>query len=157
MYQGTDGYCYPATNLTNNGTEANNQLAFAEYFLGVSDEKYGLQTGEKTFNLNQMKSPSVSICTAGRFEFPCPAQTVTPGKAMGIYAVSGAAIADAQKVDALAGGAALAQSIGYVSTTAGNIEEGTSVTKTRVVIEIQGARILGTTPVAGSYSGTSGQ
>src|SRR5208337_4330672 len=57
-------------------SEANYQAEFAEYFVGVADEKYGLQPatgaydGEKTFNVALAGAQrSISVCTAGRFEF----------------------------------------------------------------------------------------
>jgi hypothetical protein len=150
-----DNTLRPAKDLTNNGTEGNTQLAFAEYFVGVADEKYGLQSGEVTFNLNQMLSAVVSVCTTGRFEFDCPSQTWAPNAPVGIYSVSGSAIADSQKVDALASPAALAQMIGIVAQTEG---QATSPTlRTRVVVDIMARRPFGSTPVAGTYSGTSGQ
>jgi len=151
-----NGCVYPATVILNSATEAECQKAFARCFAGVADEKYGLQSGEFTFNLNKMQPLSVSVCTAGKFEFDCPSQTFLPNALVGIYAVAGGTgIPDAQKVDAVADAGNTSEMIGVVAQQEAPIESG--VAMTRVVVDIMVPRPYATAPAAGTYSGTSGQ
>ena len=158
-------------------TVAQYQGEFAQYFVGVADEKYGLQPataapagqttpvydGEKTFNVALAGTQrSIAVCTAGRFEFDCPATTWNNGDKVGIYAVLGmTGIPDSQTVlpcatnDTTAAG--LSQSIGIVYQQEAPIEQA-QATQTRIVVDIQPAQPMGTIRTAGSYGGiTSGQ
>jgi hypothetical protein len=161
-----DGSVYPATVILPSATEAELQLAFARNFAGVADEDYGfapaagLYDGRKNFNLSQLGSQrSVSVCTAGRFEFDCPSLNWKNGDAVGIYGVGGGTgIPDAQTVDKLAGGATLSQLIGVVAQQEAPIENSTQNTpQLRVVVDIRVPKPYATAPVAGTYTGTSGQ
>ena len=142
-----------ATELANEGAESLNQLKFAEYFVGVAAEKYGLQTGEKSFRMDDVKPPSVLVHTTGRFEFDCPSQIFAPKQPVGIYATS-SAVTDSQKVDSLKGAAVLSQAIGLAWPGAAPIQN--AVALNRVVVDIQARKPTGSTPVAGTYAGTSG-
>ena len=155
----TNGCVYPATVLWPAATPALNQLSFARDFAGVADEKCGLQSGEITFNLNQMKASSISVCTAGRFEFDCPSQTWTPNAGVGIYSsVAGGGVTDSQTVDSLQGSATTSQVIGVVAQQEAPIQNTTLNTpQTRVVVDIIVPRPFATAPAAGTYTGTSGQ
>jgi len=153
FYHSTSKTVRPASAMNAQGTQELDQLGFSDNFAGVADEKYGLETGEVTFNLNQNKSAQVSVCQSGRFEFDCPSQEWTPNQPVGVYSASGAGASD-QKVDALKGSATLSAAIGFVSFTEGQVLSPTA--RTRVVVEIQAAKIQSTTAVAGTYSGTSG-
>jgi hypothetical protein len=173
----TDHMLRPASAITPGAgvTEASYQAEFAEYFVGVADEKYGLQPataapagqttpvydGEKTFNVALAGTQrSIAVCTAGRFEFDCPAQAWNGCDKVGIYAVAGlTGIGDSQTVDACASGtgsAALSASIGIVYQQEAPIEQA-QATQTRIVVDIQPGQPFGTTRTAGTYAVTSGQ
>jgi hypothetical protein len=155
-----DGTLRPATAMPAQGTEALDQLGFAEYFAGVADEKYGLMTvngvTEKTFNLDGNLPLSVSVCTGGRWEFDCPLQTLPVGPVpVGIYSAGGVTgITSSQKVDVLASPAAESQAIGVLWPQEAVIEGGYQMN--RMIVDIN-ARLPGTAPGAGTYTGTSGQ
>lgn len=157
-------YLHPATNkarpasaLNAEGTPELDQLGFAEYFLGVANEKVGLQSGETTFRQDQNSKLTVQICTTGRFEFDCPAQAFAPQQPIGVYSASGAGCSN-QKVDALQGGATLSAAIGRAAPSVGALKVfAASGTMNRIIVDIMGRRVLGTAPVAGTYTGTSGQ
>lgn len=156
-------YLHPATNkvrpasaLNAEGSQELDQLAFASYFVGVAQEKVGLQSGETTFRQDQNARTTVLIATTGRFEFDCPAQAFASGQPVGVYSASGAGCSN-QKVDALKGSATLSAAIGRAFLTTGALKvQNASGTMNRVVVDILGRRIMGTAPVAGTYSGTSG-
>jgi hypothetical protein len=143
----------PASALTTCGTEALNQLAFAEYFLGVALESNGLQVGETTFRANRGFSKTFLVGQGGKYEFDCPSQKFKTGQPVGIYATT-LALSN-QKVDALAGSATPSQGIGVACPSVAALEN--DVSMDRVIVDIQARKPLGTTPVAGTYSGTSGQ
>jgi hypothetical protein len=144
----------PASSLNAEGAAATDQQSFAEYFAGIANEKYGLQTGELSFRLDQVLPKSVVVCTSGRFEFDCPSQIFAPLQSVGIYS-NGHGCPSPQKVDALQGGAALSQAIGVAMPGTAAIEDG--VARDRVIVDIQVRKPLGTAASAGSYTGSSGQ
>lgn len=153
-------YLHPATNcarpasaLNAEGTQALDQLAFAQYFLGVSNVKNGLQPGETTFRQDGAYSSTIQVCTTGRFEFDCPSQIFAPQQPVGVYSASGIGCED-QKVDALKGAAALSQSIGLAAPSEAAVKNGVALN--RVIVDIQARRPLGTAPAAGTYTGASG-
>ena len=149
----------PASALNNEGSVAANQLGFAEYFVGVCEQSNGLQSGtgayqnETTFRQDGAYQKTFRVATSGRFEFDCPAQVFTQPIAMGVYATASGC--SNQKVDALASPAPLSAAIGIARPSVAALESGASMD--RVQVEIMGKKAPGTTPVAGTYSGTSGQ
>jgi hypothetical protein len=152
------GKARPASAMNAQGSLELNQLGIAEYFIGVADEKIGLNTGEKTFRQDDNARDSLNICTTGRFEFDCPAQAFQPMAFVGIYSGSGATdTCSNQKVTALAGSATPSAAIGRAwPTTAAEKKRLASGTMNRIVVDIQVRKGLGMTPVAGTYTGTSG-
>jgi len=175
----TDNMVRPASAITPGAsiTAAQYRAEFAEYFVGVADEKYGLQPataapvgqttpvydGEKTFNVALAGAQrSVAVCTGGLFEFDCPAQAWNGGDRVGVYAQANlTAITDSQTVDACTSGAPvvatnLSEMIGVVRQQEAVIEQAQS-TQTRVVIEIMPQTPFGTTRTPGTYAVTSGQ
>jgi hypothetical protein len=159
--QGTSDNTARSANFLNaEGSEEKDQLGFAQYFLGVANEKVGLQSGETTFRQDQNRRNTVQICTTGRFEFDCPAQAWYANQPVGIYS-TGAGTgypSSPQKVDKLAGGATKSAVIGRaIPTTASLGTFRASGTMNRVVVDIMARNLLGTAEVAGTYTGTSGQ
>lgn len=151
------GKVRPASALNAEGTQELDQLGFAEYFVGVANEKVGLNTGETTFRQDLNVRDTVQICTTGRFEFDCPAQAWYPLQPVGIYSASGAGCTD-QEVDSLKGGATLSAMIGLAMPSENSLKIfKASGTMNRVIVDIQARRAPATAPVAGTYSGTSGQ
>ena len=153
-----DGIAKSVANIAGNSNEAVSQLSAAQYFLGVANQSNGLMPGQTTFKQNANFEKVAMVCKTGRFEFDCPSQAFTLNQPIGVYA-SGATVS-AQKVDALASPAALSQAIGFAVPSTAALDAGTggaSVAMTRVIVEIQAKKPLSTTPVAGTYSGTSGQ
>jgi hypothetical protein len=148
-----DGIAKSVLNIAPNSDEAVSQLSAAQYFLGVANESNGLMPGQTTFKQNGNFEGVALACSGGRFEFDCPSQIFTPNQPVGVFADTDAVYA--QQVDALASPATLSQAIGYAVRSTAATKDG--VARTRVIVEIQGNKTLSTTPVAGSYSGTSGQ
>jgi hypothetical protein len=147
------GCARPASALNAEGTQELDQLAFASYFLGVSNVKNGLQTGETTFRQDAAYSSTIQVCTTGRFEFDCPSQQFTPQQAVGVYSASGAGCSN-QKVDALKGGATLSAMIGLAAPSEAALKN--AVALDRVIVDIQARRPFSTAPAAGTYTNTSG-
>ena len=147
------GCARPASAMNAEDTVAHGQLGFAEYFLGVSNVKNGLQPGETTFKQNGNYESVITICTTGRFEFDCPSQQFTPQQPVAIFCGADGLLSN-QEVDACSGGA-LVNSIGLANPSAAALQN--AVAMTRVIVDIQARRPLGTTVTAGTYSGTSGQ
>lgn len=148
------GCARPASALNAEGSQALDQAAFAEYFLGVSNVKNGLQSGETTFRQDGAYSSTLQICTTGRFEFDCPSQVFKPQQAVGVYSASGIGCSN-QKVDSLKGAASLEQMIGLAAPSEAAVKNG--VAMNRIIVDIQARRPLGTAPTAGTYTGASGQ
>jgi len=121
------GCVYPASMIPTQASpsEAVYQLAFAQYFVGVADEKISINSGEITFNVSQMYQSTVKVLTAGVFEYPCPNQTfLDPDAPLGIYATS-SGISDSQKIDSIA--------VSTANTTI-NFSAGYSSTATSIVV-----------------------
>lgn len=76
------GVAYPASYLSDQGTLAANQIAFALLFAGVAVAKTGLQSGETTFKITNDLG-YVLVATAGEFEFDCDATSWAPGELVG--------------------------------------------------------------------------
>jgi len=161
------GHARPASDMVNQGSVALNQLAFAQYFLGVAGEKVGLQSGEVSFrlNANDPKPPCVTVLTDGLFEFDCEAETedVGEGGLVAIYAASTAAIPNSQKVMAAATDGSLQRSraIGVLRRQPASFAQ-TDPDQVRCLIEIkpgypQGGPSTQGVPPAGTYTNASGQ
>lgn len=151
----------PATNLampasirSNHGSVALNQVAFAQYFIGVALQKVGVESGETSFRLVTTDG-YVRVATAGRFEFDCPATTWQDGAPVGIYASGTAAIPDPQKVMAADTTSSLEweRAIGVAAPGMG----GLGASMTRVTVDIRSRLMDPDVATVGTYSGTSGQ
>lgn len=112
LYLDTDD-AKPASSLADTTTEAGNQEAFHDKFLGVAEQASA--SGD---------TDEIRVATAGVFEFDCPAETRQLGQLIGVdEASSGTALED-QVVDNVAT-ANLA--IGFVAKT---------TTTTKVLVDI---------------------
>jgi hypothetical protein len=145
-----------SSDMNAQGDEEHGQLGFAEYFVGVAGVKNGLESGEVSFKLNQNYEAEVLIFTGGVWEFDCVSQQFVSGQGVAIFSDWDGSCPYPQKVDALAGSAALEQRIGVAVMSAGALKAAAAMT--RVQIEIQPKAFWqGGIPTAGTYTGTSGQ
>jgi len=161
----TLGYARTATDMTNQGDDALNQLAFAEYFAGVAMQKAGLQSNEKSFRLvTDPNPPCIRLATSGLFEFDCAAgmgDTMAEGDLVGIYA-TGSGISDSQKVMAAQTDGALTRSraIGFLRKQPATYGQ-SSPDETRCFVEVDASLARGgvgtVSSVAGTYTNASGQ
>jgi hypothetical protein len=162
------GHARTATNMVNQGSAALNQLAFAEYFLGVALRKVGLQTGEKSFKIDP-DDGYLMVATRGLFEFDCESETedVGEGGLIGLYAVTSAtqatALPSSQKVMAADTTSTLQRSraIGVLRKTPASFGL-TDPDRTRCLVDILAGSPYGghDTPgviAAGTYTNASGQ
>ena len=141
----------PASALLNQGSQALNQGALHDVFLGVALQKNGLQTNE-TVPLNSaiIHSPANTIecATAGRFLFPCAATSWNPGNLVGAVNNAGNTGLQNQVVGAVAN---TSLSIGRAAPAADEI----GVSLTQVIVQIESTIMGGGTQnvVSGSSSG----
>jgi hypothetical protein len=115
------GCVYPAQFIPTQATanEYNYQLAFAQYFVGVADEKIALNPGELTYSANQRYQPTIKVLTGGVFEYPTPNETFVDFNAPVGIAATASGIANAQTVDLVSpsnSNTTINHSGGYTST-----------------------------------------
>jgi hypothetical protein len=141
----------PASAMLNQGSQALNQGAFHDVFLGVALQKNGLQTNE-TVPLNSTISHSpanvIECATAGRFLFPCAATAWNPGNLVGPVNNAGNTALQNQAVASVA---AAGLSVGRAAPAADEI----GVSLTQVIVQIESTVMGGGAQnlVAGSSSG----
>jgi hypothetical protein len=141
----------PASALVNQGSQALNQGAFHDVFLGVALQKNGLQPNESVpLNSTISHSPANTIecATAGRFLFPCAATTWNPGSLVGPVNNAGNTGLQDQVVGSVAN---TSLSIGRAAPAADEI----GVSLTQVIVQIESTIMGGgaQNAVAGSSSG----
>jgi hypothetical protein len=141
----------PADALVNQGSQALNQGALHDVFLGVALQKNGLQSNE-TVPLNSTISHSpantIECATAGRFLFPCAATAWNPGNLVGPVNNSGNTGLQNQFVGSVA---TTGLSIGRAAPAADEI----GVSLTQVIVQIESTVMGGGVQnvVSGSSSG----
>lgn len=95
----------PASAMVDQGSEALNQDAFQQFFLGVALQKNGLQTGETVplnSTLNHSPANVIEIATAGVFEFDCTAAAWNTGDLVGACEKASGTALENQKVKSAA-------------------------------------------------------
>lgn len=106
VYLDTDD-AKPASSIADTATEAGNQEAFHDVFLGVAEQASA--SGD---------TDEIRVATAGVFEFACPAETRQLGQLIGVdEAASGTALED-QVVDNVATANLAIGSVAKTTTTA---------------------------------------
>ena len=141
----------PASALVNQGSEALNQGALHDVFLGVALQKNGLQSNEVVplnSTLNHNPANVIEAATAGRFLFACAATAWQPGNLVGGANNSGGTALQNQTVKSVAN---TALAIGRATPAADEI----GVSLTQVIVQIESTVFGGgtQTPVVGSSSG----
>lgn len=153
LFKHTDGKARPASAMVDQGTLALNQDAFQQYFLGVSMQKNGLQSGETAPMFNQAEhSPAnvIQVATAGVFLFDCASHTFVTGELVGACEKSSGTALENQKVAPLAAGSE-SKSIGQAVPTANQLGNATTQVAVRIQSTIVGGGVQ--SQIAGSSSG----
>ena len=148
----TNNLARPASALVNQGSEALNQGALHDTFLGVALQKNGAQSGESlplNSTVNHVPANTIEVATAGRFLFSCAATAWQTGGLVGGANNAGGTALQNQTVKGPVANTSLA--IGRAVPAADEI----GVSLTQVIVQIESTIMGGgaQTPVAGSSSG----